>query len=152
MPSCPPVLLVGGAMLIGALASGCGAAQSALDEGAAAVRTGAANALSGATNAALAGAVQSTLDGVDVGLTAAPTCRNTMAFDAGAATGQGTATCVATTTAGKAVTATFKGSVSVDGCDGSLTITVAGRAPITDASVDSCRLGSLLGVSEGSQQ
>jgi hypothetical protein len=145
--------VIPGVVLIAAGLVGCGAAQDAVDRGVQQAKEGAAQALSAATDEAIAGVVQSRLKQAGISLASTPTCTNTMDFDVVSVSGQGTATCTATTTDGKTATATFTGGLEADGCTGTLTIEVAGRAPIKDATLRGCGLGAIVGgVAEGTAE
>lgn len=88
---------------------------------------------------ALDAGIRDQLDGLGIELDGDPSCTTDFTRDGAQVTGG--ADCTAETTSGDGVDASFSGSLSPSGCDGTLTITVAGEqvadlAEIPDCSVD----------------
>jgi hypothetical protein len=117
-------LIVGMVVLLIAL-PGCSEVGQRVDE---ATNDAAANALESALSERLADA------GIE--LSADPEC--TTDLDRNGTTLTGTADCTATTAENQTATATFDGTLSTSGCEGSLVVTIDGEAVIDLAEIPGC--------------
>jgi hypothetical protein len=128
------------------LLAGCQAAQDAVNEAA----QSASEATATAAGKAIGTSVTARLKQAGVTLDGPPDCTPDLTVDGLTVTAEGTVDCTATTQDGKAVAASFSGSLSPTSCIGTLTITVEGRDPITVPKIDGCRIAAVLGgVGEG---
>lgn len=141
------------ALVVAAVAvasAACSAAQDAVQGAADAAAAAASQATDEAASAAVAAGVESELRKAGVDLAAPPDCTPDLTVDGVAVTAEGTVTCDAQTTKGKAVAADFAGTLSPTSCIGTLTVKVEGRDPIKVPRIDGCKIARLVGAVEGS--
>lgn len=87
---------------------------------------------------ALDSGIREQLEAVGVSLDGDVDCSTDFSRDG--TTLSGDADCTAETTDAEAVEATFSGTLSPSGCDGSLTITVAGRSVVDISEIPDCKV------------
>jgi hypothetical protein len=88
--------------------------------------------------AALDNGIRAELENVGVSLDGDPACSTDFTRDGATVTGD--ADCTGKTTEGQSVEATFNGTLSTDGCDGSLTVLVNGETVVDVSEIANCQV------------